>query len=97
MESAVGSLAGGLVASGFAKGDVLALMAPNMPEYAVVFHAAAMAGGIVTTINPTYTEAEVHDQLRDSGARILVTIPPLVTTVLRSARGNAGRRDLRAR
>ena len=41
-------------------------MAPNMPEYAVVFHAAAMAGGVVTTINPTYTEAEVHDQLRDS-------------------------------
>jgi len=23
-----------------------------MPEYAVVFHAVAMAGGIVTTINP---------------------------------------------
>ena len=80
LEAAVGSLAGGLAANGFAKGDVLALMAPNMPEYAVVFHAAAMAGGIVTTINPTYTEAEVHDQLRDSGARILVTTPPLVTT-----------------
>ena len=87
LESAVGSLAGGLAANGFAKGNVLALMAPNMPEYAVVFHAAAMAGGIVTTINPTYTEAEVHDQLRDSGARILVTSPPLVTT---ASAGRAG-------
>ena len=77
---AVRSLAGGLVASGFGKGDVLALMAPNVPEYAVVFHGAAMAGGVVTTINPTYTERELQDQLRDCGARILVTIPPLMTT-----------------
>ena len=52
-------------------------MAPNMPEYAVVFHAVAMAGGIVTTINPACAEAEVHGQLQDSGARILVTVPPL--------------------
>jgi acyl-CoA synthetase (AMP-forming)/AMP-acid ligase II len=55
LASAIASLAGGLAASGFAKGDVLALMAPNMPEYAVVFHAVALAGGIVTTINPTCT------------------------------------------
>jgi acyl-CoA synthetase (AMP-forming)/AMP-acid ligase II len=80
LDRAVRSLAGGLVASGFGKGDVLALMAPNVPEHAVVFHGAAMAGGVVTTINPAYTERELHDQLRDSGARILVTIPPLMTT-----------------
>ena len=84
---AVGSLAGGLAASGFAKGEVLALMAPNMPEYAVVFHAVAMAGGIVTTINPAYGEAEMHGQLRDSGARILVTIPPLAAAASRAAAG----------
>jgi acyl-CoA synthetase (AMP-forming)/AMP-acid ligase II len=89
LDSAVRSLAGGLVASGFGKGDVLALMAPNVPEYAVVFHGAAMAGGVVTTINPTYTENELHDQLRDSGARILVTIPPLAEV---AARGCAGTR-----
>jgi len=39
---------------------VLALMAPNGPEYTVVFHGTAMAGGTVTTINPTYAQAEVH-------------------------------------
>jgi acyl-CoA synthetase (AMP-forming)/AMP-acid ligase II len=87
LDSAVRSLAGGLVASGFAKGDVLALMAPNVPEYAVVFHGAAMAGGIVTTINPTYTETELNTQLRDSGARILVTIPPLVPMASRGCAG----------
>jgi acyl-CoA synthetase (AMP-forming)/AMP-acid ligase II len=87
LASAIASLAGGLAASGFAKGDVLALMAPNVPEYAVVFHAVAMAGGIVTTINPTYTETEVYSQLQDSGARILVTIPPLVTAASRGCAG----------
>ncbi len=35
-------------------------MAPNGPEYAVVFHGAAMAGGTVTTINPAYTQAELE-------------------------------------
>ena len=87
LDGAVRSLAGGLAASGFAKGDVLALMAPNMPEYAVVFHAVAMAGGIVTTINPAFTEAEAHRQLRDSGARLLVTIPPLMAAASRAAAG----------
>ncbi len=87
LDRAVRSLAGGLTASGFARGDVLAVMAPNMPEYAVVFHAVAMAGGIVTTINPAYTEAEARNQLRDSGAGILVTIPPLVTMASSAAAG----------
>jgi acyl-CoA synthetase (AMP-forming)/AMP-acid ligase II len=87
LDAAVRSLAGGLAAHGFAKGDVLALMAPNSPEYAVVFHATAMAGGVVTTINPAYTETELRSQLRDSGARILVTVPPLAEA---AAKGSAG-------
>jgi acyl-CoA synthetase (AMP-forming)/AMP-acid ligase II len=84
LDRAIRSLAGGLVARGFGKGDVLAVMAPNVPEYAVVFHGAAMAGGVVTTINPTYTETELRTQLQDSGARILVTIPPLVAAAARA-------------
>jgi acyl-CoA synthetase (AMP-forming)/AMP-acid ligase II len=87
LASAIRSLAGGLVASGFAPGDVLALMAPNVPEYAVVFHAAAMAGGIVTTINPGYTEPEVRNQLKDCGARVLVTVPPLAELASRASTG----------
>ena len=87
LERAVGSLAGGLAAGGFARGDVLALMAPNVPEYAVVFHAVAMAGGTVTTVNPAYTETEVHSQLLDSGAAIVVTIPPLAAAAKRASAG----------
>lgn len=71
---AVKALAGGLKARGFGKGDVLAIMAPNIPEYAVAFHGTAWAGGTVTTINPTYTAHEVQHQLSDSGATLLVTV-----------------------
>ncbi len=78
LSGAVRSLAGGLTARAFAKGEVVGLMAPNVPEFAVVFHGVAMAGGVVTTINPTYTEREVHHQLLDSNARLLVTVAAFV-------------------
>ena len=68
-------LAGGLAAQGFGAGQVVAIMAPNMPDFAVVFHAVALAGGTITTINPTYTAPEVAHQLRDAGASLLITIP----------------------
>ena len=55
-------------------------MAPNCPEYGVIFHAVALAGGVITTVNPTYTPGEVHHQLVDSGATRLVTIPMFLET-----------------
>ena len=87
--AAIRSLAGGLVSYGLAKGDVVALMAPNLPEYAVVFHGVATAGGTVTTINPTYTEHEVHHQLADAGARLLVTVPPFLPVATAAAAGTS--------
>src|SRR5688572_28971524 len=48
-------MAAGLAARGFGKGDVFAIYSPNVPEYAVAFHAVVRAGGTVTTINPLYT------------------------------------------
>ena len=74
LQDGIRLLAGGLAARGFGPGDVLALMAPNIPEYAFFFHGAAYAGGTVTTINPTYTAGEIRHQLQDSGATMLVTI-----------------------
>ena len=75
LEAGIRRLAGGLTARGIGKGDVVAILAPNCPEYVVVFHGAAFAGATVTTINPTYTAPEVAHQLKDSGAQLLVTIP----------------------
>lgn len=80
-------LAGGLQARGFGPGDVLGLMAPNLPEYAVVFLGVALAGGTITTVNPTYTAHEVHHQLADAGASLLVTIPMFLDTARSGAEG----------
>ena len=49
----------GLAARGFRKGDVFAIYSPNVPEYAVAFHAVSLLGGINTTINPLYTVTEL--------------------------------------
>ncbi|MFZ0160659.1 MAG: 4-coumarate--CoA ligase family protein [Kineosporiaceae bacterium] len=89
LDHAVRSLAGGLVAGGFPKGRVVALMAPNLPEYAVVFHGVAMAGGVVTTVNPTYTQREVRQQLLDSGAEVMVTVGVFLDVALAAAEGTA--------
>jgi acyl-CoA synthetase (AMP-forming)/AMP-acid ligase II len=73
----VSKLAAGLHARGFRKGDVLAIMSPNLPEYPIAFHGVATAGGINTTLNPTYTADEIAFQLNDSRARLLLTVPAL--------------------
>jgi 4-coumarate--CoA ligase len=78
-------MAGGLTARGFGKGDVLAIMSPNLPEYAIAFHAAATVGGTATTINPTYTAEEVEFQLKDSNAKLMLTIPMFLETAQTAA------------
>jgi acyl-CoA synthetase (AMP-forming)/AMP-acid ligase II len=70
--------AAGLARRGFGKGDVFAIYCPNLPEYAVVFLGVALAGGVNTTVNPLYTADELANQLNDSGARFLVTVPPFL-------------------
>ncbi len=60
------ALAGGLTARGFGAGHRIALLAPNCPDFAAVFHAVAWAGGTITTLNPSYTAPEVRHQLIDS-------------------------------
>lgn len=87
-------LAGGLQAQGVGPGTVLAIMAPNLPDYATVFHAAALAGATVTTINPTYTAAEVAHQLKDSGAGLLVTIPAFLPVAMAAVEGSGVREVL---
>jgi 4-coumarate--CoA ligase len=81
-DNAVRRQAGGWLERGLARGEVVAIMAPNCPDYGVVFHAVAFAGGVVTTVNPTYTPNELHHQLVDSGATRLVTVPMFLDTAV---------------
>jgi acyl-CoA synthetase (AMP-forming)/AMP-acid ligase II len=83
---AVRRTAAGLAARGFRKGHVFAIYSPNVPEYSVVFHGVSLAGGVSTTINPLYTAAEVTQQLKDCGARYLVTVPSCFEKAAQAAR-----------
>jgi acyl-CoA synthetase (AMP-forming)/AMP-acid ligase II len=60
------------------KGDVIGIVSPNVLEYAIAFHAIATIGAIVTTINPLYTAEEISLQLKDAGARLLITSPAII-------------------
>ena len=63
----------GLRKWGFQKGDVLAVFLPNCPEYMLSLTGAIGAGGVVTTVNPSYTATEVARQLDMSGASFILT------------------------
>lgn len=87
------ALAGGLTARGVLPGGTIAILAPNIPEYPVVFHGVAWGGGTVTTINPTYTAPEIQHQLQDAGAVMLITIS-MFEDVARTAMVDTDCRDL---
>jgi acyl-CoA synthetase (AMP-forming)/AMP-acid ligase II len=78
LNEAVRRVAASLAARGCGKGDVLAILSPNTVEYPIAFHAAALAGAIVTTINPLCTVEEIAKQLADSRAKYLVAAPTLL-------------------
>jgi acyl-CoA synthetase (AMP-forming)/AMP-acid ligase II len=85
LAAGVERVAAGLVARGFAAGDVLALYSPNLPEYALAAYGAMAAGGIVTGANPLLTVEELAGQLADAKARLLVTVPPFLDRALAAA------------
>ena len=69
----VDAVAGHLAARDVRPGDVVALFSPNCPGYAAAFHGILRAGATATTVNALYTVEEVETQLRDSGARMVLT------------------------
>src|SRR5215208_1809158 len=83
---AISIVAHNLSQRGFKKGDVCGILSPNCPEYGIAFHAVATLGGIVTPINPLYTKHEIAHQLKDSGARLLVTVPSCVEKAAAAAK-----------
>src|SRR5258707_11841189 len=62
----VESLAHGFVAAGLRPGEIIAIYLANSWEFCAAYHAATLAGGIPTLLNPTYREREVRYQLENS-------------------------------
>ncbi|GAA3889716.1 4-coumarate--CoA ligase family protein [Saccharothrix violaceirubra] len=77
LAEAVERLAFLLVSRGIGRGDVVGILAPNDPYYAVVFHGILRAGATATTINTLYTDADVAFQLRDAGVKLLFSARPV--------------------
>ncbi|MCE1251705.1 MAG: long-chain-fatty-acid--CoA ligase [Comamonadaceae bacterium] len=66
---------------GLAKGDRVAIMMPNIPQYPVAVAAILRAGFVVVNVNPLYTPRELEHQLKDSGAKAIVIIENFATTL----------------
>ncbi len=77
LERAVRQVACGLHARGIRKGDVVGIVAPNTPDFAVVFYAITTLGAICSTVNPIATAEEIGAQFADSEALMLFTVPAL--------------------
>lgn len=86
LQNSIARVAASLARRGFKKGDVFGILSPNVPEYAVIFHAVASLGGINSPVNPLYTEKEIGHQLKDAGARLLVTVPQFLEKATAAAR-----------
>jgi len=69
---AVARFAARLVADGVQKGDRVAIIMRNLPEWSVVFWGAALAGAIVTPLNAWWTGPELEYGLQDSGTKLVI-------------------------
>jgi long-chain acyl-CoA synthetase len=63
------------------KGDRVALMLPNCPQYVISYYGTLGAGGIVTQVNPMSVERELEYILTDSGAETIVVMDALYPRV----------------
>ena len=68
----VEALAGGLAALGVGRGECVALMLSNRPEFHLADMAVAMLGATPFSIYTTYPAAEIEYLLKDSGARVVI-------------------------
>ncbi|AVS65915.1 long-chain fatty acid--CoA ligase [Paracidovorax avenae] len=69
-----------LQAQGLAQGARVAIMLPNVPQFAVAMAAVLRAGYTCVNVNPLYTPRELEHQLRDSGAEAIVILENFART-----------------
>lgn len=82
LASYVKRVASYLAGAGLAKGDRVALMLPNCPDFVIAYYAILSLGGIVVNTNPMYVEREIEYQVNDSGAKMLITLADLYPRVM---------------
>ena len=68
-------------AQGLKPGDRIAIMLPNVPQFAVTMAAVLRAGYTCVNVNPLYTARELEHQLKDSGATAIVILENFASTL----------------
>jgi len=66
---------------GLVKGDRIAIMMPNVPQYPIAVAAILRAGFVVVNVNPLYTARELEHQLKDSGSKAIVIVENFAHTL----------------
>ena len=74
---------------GIEKGDRIALMLPNTPQTVISYYGALYAGATVVMTNPLYTEREIEYQLKDSGAKVIVSLDILYPRIMKVFKNTA--------
>ena len=74
VDDASRAMAAYLQSLGLEKGDRVAIMMPNVPQYPVAVAAVLRAGYVVVNVNPLYTPRELEHQLKDSGAKAILMV-----------------------
>ncbi|MFD8478406.1 AMP-binding protein [Kitasatospora sp. NPDC059673] len=78
-------IAAGLAAAGVGKGEVVALFSPNTVAYPLAFYGTTRTGATVTPVSSLATAAELAGQLRDCGARWIITVSAFLPVALEAA------------
>lgn len=81
--------AAGLQRLGVRKGDRVAIMLPNCPQFLIAFWGALEVGATVVPTNPLYTAREVSEQVADSGAETIVVLSRLYPVVRQARAGTS--------
>ncbi len=76
LDRAVNAFGNSLKALGIAKGDKVAMMLPNIPEFVISYFAILKLGAVAVTINTLSTSHELLYLLDNCDARAFITIPP---------------------
>ncbi len=89
LDEAVNRFAAGLQEMGVEKGDRVAIMLPNCPQFVITAYATWRIGGIVVCCNPLYVSREIEHLVNDSGAETIVVMSSLYGRVksIRAATG----------
>ena len=87
----VEDVAGGLAKLGVGRGDTVAIMLGNRPEFHIVDLAAAMLGATPFSIYLTYPPAEIQYLIGDAGAKVAVVETAYLTPLLEAREGTSSR------